>query len=433
MPHEELMQSVAEKDKIKCAKFLIWAGFFVYVLMMGSKNVYTAEVAAIQLAFGKTKAEASLAMTYYFITYAIGQLAIAPLFSKINIKIYLTITAGLSSVLTVLIGFMPSMELLYVLCAVNGALQAGIYSGVMAIISKYAPAKLLPYANRVMSAGGAIYGVLSYGVPAIFVGFGLWNVPFVLLGIIFAITVALFFISVQKMKKYPPEVDDKKGKTILNPNEPMYIDVSTKGKKVKFFVLIALLSFFGNTMTALLQQWIPSLLNEKFGMDLSYSILITLLVPIAIFAGSLVAISLCEKYKNVFNVSLVATGIALVVFAPMIFLYQVNMVLTIVCMVGFLAVANSARLSFYSILAFKMRSYIHTGTYLAFLNSIAAIVQALIPPLGGSIIDSLGYEKLFILIVIVGILFIGLLTICALMVKQTQKQNQMLATFNANG
>ena len=80
-----------------------------------------------------------------------------------------------------------------------------------------------------------------------------------------------------------------------------------------------------------------------------------------------------------------------------------------------------------------MRSYIHTGTYLAFLNSIAAIVQALIPPLGGSIIDSLGYEKLFILIVIVGILFIGLLTICALMVKQTQKQNQMLATFNANG
>ena len=191
MPHEELMQSVAEKDKIKCAKFLIWAGFFVYVLMMGSKNVYTAEVAAIQLAFGKTKAEASLAMTYYFITYAIGQLAIAPLFSKINIKIYLTITAGLSSALTVLIGFMPSMELLYVLCAVNGALQAGIYSGVMAIISKYAPAKLLPYANRVMSTGGAIYGVLSYGVPAIFVGFGLWNVPFVLLGIVFAITVVL--------------------------------------------------------------------------------------------------------------------------------------------------------------------------------------------------------------------------------------------------
>lgn len=409
---------IQDKGKIKSAKFLIWAGFFMYVLMMGSKNVYTAEVAAIQLAFGKSKAETSLAMTYYFITYAIGQLAIAPLFSKINIKIYLTVTAGLSSLLTVLIGFAPSMGLLYVLCTVNGALQAGIYSGVMAIISKYAPAKLLPYANRVMSAGGAIYGVLSYGLPAIFVGFGFWNVPFILLGIIFAVSVVVFFISAQNMKKYPPEISENKGKIISKENVPMYINVSTTSKKVKYFVVMALLSLFGNFMHGLLQQWLPSLLHEKFGMDLSYSILITLLVPLGLFAGSLVSVSLCEKYRNVFNVSMFITAIAIIVLAPMLFFYSVNIVLTIVCVVGFLAISNAGRVTFSSILSFKMRSHINTGSYLAFLNSIAAVVQAVAPPVGGAIIDSVGYGKLFALIVAIGIVFMGLLFACSTMVKK---------------
>ena len=417
---------IQDKGKIKSAKFLIWAGFFMYVLMMGSKNVYTAEVAAIQLAFGKSKAETSLAMTYYFITYAIGQLAIAPLFSKINIKIYLTVTAGLSSLLTVLIGFAPSMGLLYVLCTVNGALQAGIYSGVMAIISKYAPAVLLAYANRVMSAGGAIYGVLSYGVPAIFVGFGLWNVPFILLGVVFAVSVVVFFISAQNMKKYPPEISENKGKIISKENVPMYINVSTTSKKVKYFVLMALLSLFGNFMHGILQQWLPSLLHEKFGMDLSYSILITLLVPLGLFAGSLVSVSLCERYKNVFNVSMCVTAIAIIVLAPMLFFYSANIVLTIVCVVGFLAISNAGRLTFSSILSFKMRSHINTGSYLAFLNSIAAVVQAVAPPIGGAIIDSVGYGKLFALSVAIGVVFMGLLFISSLMVKNAQKQNKLL-------
>ena len=92
MPEVELLLSKAnESKKEKSTKFLIWAGFFVYLLMMGSKNVYTAEVAAIQLAFGKTKAETSLAMTYYFITYAVMQILLSFVMGKLNLKIYLQI------------------------------------------------------------------------------------------------------------------------------------------------------------------------------------------------------------------------------------------------------------------------------------------------------------------------------------------------------
>lgn len=424
MPDVELLKLKAQnRQKEKSTKFLIWAGFFVYILMMGSKNVYTAEVAAIQLAFNKTKAEASLAMTYYFITYAIGQLAIAPLFSKLNLKVFLTVTMGLSSAVTVALGLAPSMELLYLLCGINGVLQAGVYSGVMAIISKYAPVHLLPYANKIMSAGGAIYGVISYGVPAIFVKYGLWDVPFILLGIIFAVTVAIFFIAVQNMKKYPPEISEIPGKKLSSSNEPMYIDVSSTKKKVIFFTIMSILSLTGYLMYSLLMQWVPSLLHEEFNMDLSYSILITLLVPIAIFGGSFVTISLCEKYKNVFKVGLCLATIGLVVFSPMLFFYDVNIIFTLVCVVGFIAISSASRLVYLGILAFRMRAHINTGAYLAFLNAIMAVMAGVAPPVAGQIIDSAGYGKLFLLLFIIGVVFIGLLIVASLMVTKTAKKN----------
>lgn len=424
MPEVELLLSkVQDSKKEKSTKFLIWAGFFVYLLMMGSKNVYTAEVAAIQLAFGKTKAETSLAMTYYFITYAIGQLVIAPLFRKINLKVFLTATMGLSSLVTILLGVSPSMELLYLLCAINGVLQAGVYSGVMAVISKYASARLLPYANKIMSAGGAIYGVISYGVPAIFVGFGLWNVPFILLGIIFAISVVVFYVAVQNMKKYPPEIGVEKGKPTSSTNEPMYIDVSSKGKKIIFFSIMGFVAL-GNVMYYMIMQWVPSLLNEQFGMDLSYSILITLLVPVAVFGCSLVSIQLCEKYKNIFNVSLTITAVSLVVFAPMLIFYNVNIIFTIVCMIGYIAISSAGRIIYSSVLAFKMRAHINTGSFLAYINAIAAVIAGVAPPIAGLIIDRAGYGALFTFIFIFGLVFTGLLFICSRMVKRTQKKNE---------
>ena len=51
--------------------FLIFACAFLWIMMMGSKNVYTAELVEIGVVFGVNKAEASLAMTYYFITYSV--------------------------------------------------------------------------------------------------------------------------------------------------------------------------------------------------------------------------------------------------------------------------------------------------------------------------------------------------------------------------
>ena len=66
-----------EKQKVRISKTFIWSCFFMYVLMMSSKNSYTAEMVKLTEVFNASKTEVSLAMTYYFITYAIARLVLS--------------------------------------------------------------------------------------------------------------------------------------------------------------------------------------------------------------------------------------------------------------------------------------------------------------------------------------------------------------------
>ena len=88
--------STSNDKRHKYSIMLVWACFLVYVLMMGSKNAYTAEIVAIQGVFEVNKATASLAMTYYFVAYAAGQVLLSTVMSRINLRVYLIAVAGIS-------------------------------------------------------------------------------------------------------------------------------------------------------------------------------------------------------------------------------------------------------------------------------------------------------------------------------------------------
>ena len=412
-----------EKSRIKSSKFLIWSGFFLYVMMMGSKNVFTAEIEAIMQAFSSSKAVASLAMTYYFITYAVTQVVLSILYSRINLKLYLSITLGLSGVLTVLLGLMPSMNSIYVICAINGILQAGCYGGVMACISKYAPFSLLPYANKVMCAGSAVYGAIAYGVPALFVSSGKWNYPFFILGAIFVVSAVIFFFAMQNMKKYPPAILVEKGRaSTTDKNEKPIFKLNNIKKKVFFLTVMLFLSFVANLMYYGIMQWIPSMLNEEFGMPLSYSLLITLLVPVVTFVCNLFTINITNKHKNSFSISSILVGISLVVFVPMLFVHDFNIILSIACLLLYITFSSVSRLAYSTIMALNMRSQINTGAYLSSINAVASVVAGVAPPVAGTIIDTLGYRKLFIVIFAVTLLCLLINVAIAIVINKNLKK-----------
>ena len=381
----------------RAAKVLIWACFFMLLMVHGSKNAYVAEVVALQDVFSKGKAEISLAMTYYFVTYAITQIVLSVLIGKVNLKIFLSIAIGISSILTVLIGFAPSLTLIYVLCSVNGVLQAGAYSGTMAVISKYAPSHLIPFANGLMSSATALYGFISYGVTALFVGMGRWDLPFIILGSILFVSVVFFFYAVHRMRAYPTVAVMDKEVTVV---EQSLVKLPTKNAKTIFLAIMMFVALLGNTIHYAIMGWVPDMLYAIYDMPQEYSILITLLLPLAMFIGSLVAIRVCERKKDLFAVGIVFAVGVMIMMLPITFLYDVSMVLFLAIIIIMFVIAQGQRLIYGSILSFRVSTEINVGSYLAATNALASIAAGVAPTIAGSIIDAgegiSGYGTLFI-------------------------------------
>lgn len=417
--------SQLDKGRIKCAKTLVWAGFFMYVLMMGSKNVFTAEMVSLMDVFKTTKEQTSLAMTYYFITYAIAQFVLTFIMPKLNLRLFLTISSGLSAITTVLMGFAGNIEYLYFLCAINGIFTAGIYSGCMASFSKYLPANLLPYANRIMSIGTAAWGVLSYGIPPLFVGKGLWNAPFIILGVLFLLSVVFFFFVFNEMKKYPPIISTATSAKTTSTEEEPYMRIKKKSGIVKYFIVMLGFSLISNTIHYMVMNWIPSMLNATFNMPQSYSILITLIVPVISVFGSILSINLCQKHTNIFIISAILTSISTIALIPMVFAFDFNVVLSITLIAIFVMLGTGGRGVFTGILAFKMRTQVNSGSYLAAYNAVASVAAGVIPPLTGKLIDSFsgisGYGISYLIATVLSVIYVICTILFAIYYNKTKK------------
>ena len=137
----ELEQS---KQRTHAYAFFIFASFFLYIILTGAKNLYVAEKTTLQSlgTFGSYPDLAST-MEYYFYTYAAMQIFLAFFMHKLNIKWFLTITLGISAVISILMAFTDNIVSHWVLYTVNGAMQAGVWGCTIKVLGQYLPQKNL--------------------------------------------------------------------------------------------------------------------------------------------------------------------------------------------------------------------------------------------------------------------------------------------------
>ena len=148
---------------------LIFASIFMYVMLTGAKNLYTAEKTTLyELGVFGNLTDLASTMEYYFYTYAAMQVFLIFFVKRINIKWFLTATLGISAILFAVVPFTNNITQHYIIYAVCGVLQAGIWGCLLKVISVHLPSRILPIANQIMSAGPAIAGALAYGVAALF-------------------------------------------------------------------------------------------------------------------------------------------------------------------------------------------------------------------------------------------------------------------------
>ena len=411
--------------KYKAGYFLIFTCTFLYAALMAAKGIFTAEISELIVVFDTDKPTASLASTYYFIVYATVQIIMALFMGKLDMKKYLSVTIPISAVCTALMGLATRIEHMWIIFALNGLFQAGMWGGIVFVITRYLPASMLAKGNTIINAGYALGNVVAYALSALFVSFGLWRLPFFIAGGLSFIAVILFIYSINLSIKYQsvPDVrnslteqgkDNKKtAKKDLDADQPLVV-LNNKKKKTLFYGIDLFMSFLFTVPYYAIMNWLPNALVDNYGFSNDVAIYISILAPIATLLGPTLTIMSCDKVKNFIKPTLFYALIMLPIPLILALFYKVHFIIIIVLSVAYLTLANGVKAVTLSVVSIKLRTQINAGMIGTLNNATASIAAATVPTVIGAVIERAGWQVSYF--VTFGISAIIVLAILAVLV-----------------
>jgi len=414
--------------------FLIFSTIFLYVSLTGAKNIYSSEKTTLyELGIFGNFTDLATTMEYYFYTYAAMQIFLIFFVKKINIKWFLTATLGISALLIGAVPFTDDIVQHYVLYAVNGVLQAGIWGCLLKVLSLHLPLRLLPLANQIMSAGPAVSGAVGYGVAAAF-GEN-WKLPFILMSLILLAAVATYFISVTYMEKFPKEIEmhhvvhsDGTEEDVSDDDENDFIHLDNKKRIILFYALSTLLSFLFTLLYFAVNNNLDVYLKEIGGFSNGKSKLLTIFAPVVAVIGPFICVRMCEMRKNFITVCSFFFGAAMLVSLSLIFLFDKSAILSLILVVLFILLVNGGRSVTLSIASLRMRSKIDTGVYSTMVNAVASIASGFAPKLITRVLDNASYTTdeswkiSFVMVFVFSLVTVALLMACNLFVKVANRK-----------
>ena len=430
------METMSTSKKQSFAyKLLIFASIFLYVVLTSSKNLYTAEKTTFAGlgTFGNFTDLAST-MEYYFYTYAAMQIALIFFVKKMNIKWFLTLTIGASAVLTLIVPITNEIGQHYVIFAINGVLQAGIWGCLLKVLSVHLPSRLLATANQTMATGPAIAGALAYGIAAAF-GDN-WRAPFLLLGIILFAAVALYFFAVTYVARFPKEEEichvklaDGTEADVSVDDSNDFIGLVTKRRIVFFYAASLIMGFLFTSLYFMVNNNIDIYFKEIGGFSNDVSKWLTVFAPVFAVIGPTLCVRACEKRKNFIVVCAVFFGVALCFAAILLIFFDKSVTVSLILLVLFLVAVNGGRSITLSIASLRMRSRIDTGVYSTAVNAISSLASGISPKIITVILDNTSldtvesWRRSFLIIFIWTLAVVALLTTFILLVRMLRKRD----------
>lgn len=366
----------------------------VYVANITSKNLYTAEIIEIIKAFpGTTKAEASLATTYYFIPYAVMQLVIFKITQKINIIKVFTVTSLLSVGVLVLVPFCTDLRQIYALFVLNGFFNAMTWPTVVYVLTHYLSDYLVAKGTMMLSAAFGIGYVLDFLLSAFFIRFFNWRISYWVVAAAYLVMILLFYYVVSRstpVDRAPAEeviAKEKSGITVSKNQISLFLVILCGGS------LLACIAYYG------MQNWVTTFFHEVFETSSSMSSLLSTLVPIFATAASVIANTMCEKmsyWKYIMINAVAVIGVAV----SFLFFYDRVLAVSLAVIALLIMLMRSFSTTFGTIMMVKSRRHIDTTSIAALTNTFASAGAAIGPPLFGKMLDGYGWSSSYLSVVV---------------------------------
>lgn len=378
------------KNKESRIIFICW---LAYAAAYTGRLNFSASTVAVIEAFGASKPDVGLVSSFFFFAYGAGQLVNGILSKKYNAKIMIFASLIVSSVINIIMPFCPSVSVMKFIWLFNGVAQSVLWSTLIKTLSNFVSDERMPKAIFAMSTTVPVGTFVAYGLSALFVRFGLWQAVFFSGAAIMTVAAVIWLSLYGKGEKAKPVIPEAKEKQ------------KTSKVIILPLILAALAGIANGFIKDGINTWVPSVLYENFGISQSFSILLTLLLPLVSTLGAAEAKKTHEKIRSHSAMNLIFFAAASLAFAAILGAFRIHSLpLIMICFVAVACLMAMSNNVITSMFALDNRTVLNAGFAAGLLNTFCYVGSTITTYSLGAVSQSRGWNAVFIIMLSVCII-----------------------------
>lgn len=372
--------------------YLIFMCWFVYTFAQLGRFSYNANTTLIMDKFLIDHKTVGLPVTFFFFAYGIGQIFVGIVCKAYNKRAVVTLSLIASAAVNFAIFFEADFVVVKYLWLINGFAQAHLWPVLLLTLRENVEPERLPFVAIVMSTASTGGRFIAIGVCAVFaIDAKIFTYSFLVASVAMFAMAVMWFFSSARLKK-----DASAANAGIRGGKAAKTDVGA-------IILIAVLGLFSMIAYAVsggLQQWMPSILKDNYGIIDWIAILSSVLLPLFMLSDSIIANFMYKKFPDFVLLSsfVFAIGAALI-GATLAFLNVHWMPLVVLFVLECITMGVETNMTTVQA-PLLLEGKINAGFIAGFLNGCCYIGSAISSYVLGSLADDGGWSGAFVLLIV---------------------------------
>lgn len=389
---------------VKKSKLIVAAMWVLYCASYFIRTCYAATIAPLAEEGIYSKGEIGLIGTAFFICYGVGQLISGLIGDKINPFFMVMFGSVLGAVCCFLIPAAGSLGVLIGVWAANGLFQSMLWSPILRIFSETIDESLSKKAILNIALSLPVGTVLAYLMSSMIIKYLNWKYVFIFGGSVVVIAVLFAGFAI-----FCSEKDIEKVPVIQKQNAEAHNNVNKKGLAAvavsSGLLFIMIPSFLHGMMRDGITNWVPAMISEVYGVSTSFSVFVTIALPIFNAFGAYLVTPLYKKLgENEMKTAGVTGFAALVPLLIMLFMNKLPVYVIIVLLAVTTSVMYALNYLIISLVPVRFSKFGFTSGISGILNSGAHIGCALSSYGFGAISEKAGWSAVIIVWIVSSVL-----------------------------
>ncbi len=357
----------------KKSKLLIIALWLVYASSYFIRTCYAASIAAIVDEGIFTKGQVGLIGTAFFICYGVGQLISGLLGDKVNPFAMIIFGSASGAVSCFAMAFADSLILLLIIWAANGFFQSMLWSPILRIYSETVDKDLSKKAILHIALSLPMGTICAYLISTVIIKYYNWKYVFVCGGICILAASLLIICLTLYIKNDIEKVRNQNALADSPVNEKSKSGILSLAAVSGLFIIM-IPSFLHGMMRDGITNWVPTMIGETYGVSPSFSVFLTILLPIFNAFGAYAVTPLYKKLgENEMKTAGITGALALIPLISLLFMNKMPVYVIIVLLAFTTSIMYALNYLIISLVPVRFSKYSATSGISGILNSAAHI------------------------------------------------------------